>query len=196
VKLVEPRQPRRRPVTADETLLWQAVVNDVSPLPGRRRPDPAAAVPGPAPIPTPPPPPGEPPPRPSAAAPAPRRPADGLPTLSHGHTPGLDRRSAERLKRGEMAIDGTLDLHGMTQDAARAALGGAIERAWSEGRRLLLVVTGKGSNGDGVLRRQVPRWMNQSPLRERIVSFCHAKAHHGGEGALYVLVRRRRDRMA
>ncbi|MFD2235746.1 Smr/MutS family protein, partial [Phaeospirillum tilakii] len=138
--------------------------------------------------------PGEPPRRPSAGAPAPRRPAAGLPTLGHGHTPGLDRRSAERLKRGEMAIDGALDLHGMTQDAAHAALDGAIERAWAAGRRMLLVVTGKGAHGDGVLRRQVPRWLNQSPLRERILGFCHARAHHGGDGALYVLIRRRRDR--
>jgi len=193
VKLFEPRQPRRRPVTVEEARLWQAVLGDVRPLPGRSLPDPTLAAACPEPVPSPPLPPGEPPRRPSASAPPPRRPAQGLPVLGHGPTPGLDRRTAERLQRGELAIEGAIDLHGMTQEAARAALEGAIERAWGAGRRLLLVVTGKGFNGDGVLRQQVPRWLNQSPLREHILSFCHARAHHGGEGALYVLIRRHRD---
>ncbi|MFD2234326.1 hypothetical protein ACFSNB_10970, partial [Phaeospirillum tilakii] len=61
MKLTEPRQPRRRPVTAEESRLWQTVTGDVRPLPGRRRPDPAAADPAPPPVPSPPPPPGEPP---------------------------------------------------------------------------------------------------------------------------------------
>jgi len=193
VKLVEPRQPRRRPVTTDEARLWQSVVDDVRPLPGRARPDPATAAPVPTPVASAPPPPGTAPARPSASPPSPRRPSGGLPALGHGHAPGLDRRTAERMKKGELAIEAVLDLHGHIQDRAHAELNGFIERAWAAGRRLVLVVTGKGQGGDGVLRREVPRWLNQSPLRERVIGFSHARQHHGGEGALYVLVRRRRD---
>ncbi|EPY01195.1 Smr/MutS family protein [Magnetospirillum fulvum] len=193
MKLFEPRQPRRRPVTTDEVHLWQNVVGDVRPLPGRARPDPATAAPVPTPVASAPPPPGTAPARPSNPPPPPRRPSGGLPALDHGHAPGLDRRTAERMKRGELAIEAVLDLHGHIQDRAHAELHSFIDRAWAAGRRLVLVVTGKGQGGDGVLRRQVPRWLNQSPLRERVIGFSHARQHHGGEGALYVLVRRRRD---
>jgi DNA-nicking Smr family endonuclease len=55
------------------------------------------------------------------------------------------------------------------------------------------VVTGKGVMGTGALKSEVPRWLNQSPLRERVIGFAHARPQHGGEGALYILVRRRRD---
>jgi len=91
-----------------------------------------------------------------------------------------------------MEIDGRLDLHGMTQEAAHAALNGFVLRAYDSGRRCLLVITGKGRLGSGVLRAEVPRWLNQTPLRERVLGFSYAKARHGGEGALYVLVKRRR----
>ena len=91
-----------------------------------------------------------------------------------------------------MAIDQRLDLHGMTQDSAHAALSTTIGRAFDTGRRCLLVITGKGHGGEGVLRRQVPRWLNQPPLRERILSFAAARPQHGGDGALYILIKRRR----
>ena len=91
-----------------------------------------------------------------------------------------------------MAIDGRIDLHGMTQDAAHAALTGFIAHSHEAGRRCVLVITGKGRAGGGVLRAQVPRWLNQGPLRERILGFSYARPQHGGDGALYVLIRRRR----
>jgi len=97
------------------------------------------------------------------------------------------------MKRGEMEIDGRLDLHGMTQDVAHATLLAFVTRAYDSGRRCLLVITGKGNReGTGVLRANVPRWLNQSPCRERILGFSHARPQHGGEGALYVLIKRRR----
>ena len=97
------------------------------------------------------------------------------------------------MKRGELPIDAVLDLHGRVQTQAHAELTAFVERAWAAGRRCVLVVTGKGELGAGVLKAAVPRWLNQSPLRERVIGFCHAQPRHGGDGALYVLVRRRRD---
>lgn len=189
-RLVEPRQPRRRVVTPDEVRIWRAVVQDAQPLPGQTLPDDPETVPPEA-VPSPPPPPGLPPLRPSVH-PAPPRLRGGASELGHGHTPGLDRRSAERMKRGEMEIEATLDLHGHTQDLAHGELIAFIQRAWVAGRRCVLVVTGKGVQGDGILKNQVPRWLNQSPLRERILGFSFARPQHGGNGALYVLVRRQR----
>jgi DNA-nicking Smr family endonuclease len=92
-----------------------------------------------------------------------------------------------------MDLDGRLDLHGLSQDAAHGALIGFVRHGYDSGRRCLLVITGKGlREGSGVLRHQVPRWLNQTPLREMILGFSHARPHHGGDGALYVLIRRRR----
>jgi DNA-nicking Smr family endonuclease len=189
-RLVEPRQPRRRSVTPDEVRIWRAVVQDAKPLPGQVLPDDPETVPPEA-VPSPPPPPGTPPVRPSAHPPVPKLRAEP-PDLAHGNTPGLDRRSAERMKRGEMEIEASLDLHGHTQENAHGELIAFIQRAYAAGRRCVLVVTGKGLKGSGVLKSQVPRWLNQSPLRERILGFSYAKPMHGGDGALYVLVRRQR----
>lgn len=180
---------RRRTLSPDEVRVWRAVATSVTPLPGRQVPEdeeePAVAAPD-----TPAPPPAAPLPPLRPAAPPPVR---VLPDLSHGSTPGLDKRSAERMKKGEMEIDGRLDLHGMTQDTAHGALIAFVGRAYDAGRRCLLVITGKGNRaGTGVLRSNVPRWLNQSPCRERILGFSHARPQHGGEGALYVLIKRRR----
>lgn len=180
---------RRRSLTPDEVRVWRAVASTVVPLPGRAVPEDEAeeSVAVAAPELAAPPPPPLPPARPAVP------PVRSLPDLSHGATPGLDKRSAERMKRGEMEIDGRLDLHGMTQDTAHAALIAVVTRAYDAGRRCLLVITGKGNRaGTGILRSNVPRWLNQSPCRERILGFSHARPHHGGEGALYVLIKRRR----
>lgn len=115
--------------------------------------------------------------------------------LSHGSTAGLDRRNAERLKRGKMAIEATLDLHGMTQAQAHGALNRFIHGSEAAGRRCVLVITGKGiaKESGGVLRNQVPNWLNEPGNRERILAFNYAQQSHGGTGALYVLLKRRRE---
>ncbi|HSV28888.1 MAG TPA: Smr/MutS family protein [Candidatus Omnitrophota bacterium] len=180
-----PHRPRRRAVTPDEARIWKSVVKDVAPLAGRAIDEPEAEAVAAAPPPELPPirmPEPSPPPRPRAP----------LPELGHGAVIGLDKRTAERMKGGDMAIDGRIDLHGMTQDAAHGALLSFVARSYDSGRRCVLVITGKGREGSGVLRAQVPRWLNQSPLRERILSFSYARPQHGGEGALYVLIKRRR----
>jgi len=122
------------------------------------------------------------------------------PTLSHGDTPGLDKRSAQRLKRGQMQIEARLDLHGHRQDEAHRALNSFIAGAADAGKRCVLVITGKGMRLDatsyerqvGVLREMVPRWLNEEPNRSRILSFNHATQTDGGAGALYVLLKRKR----
>jgi DNA-nicking Smr family endonuclease len=117
----------------------------------------------------------------------------GPPELGHGRATGIDRRSSERLHRGRLPIEGRLDLHGMTQAAAAERLAGFIERSEAAGKRCLLVITGKGLANGGILRDQVPRWLNLPPNRGRVLAFDYARPQHGGSGALYVLLKRRRQ---
>lgn len=127
-----------------------------------------------------------------APPPAPR-PKEPPPALGHGTTPGVDKRTAERMKRGRMEIDGRIDLHGMSQDAAHAALASFVARGYEDGRRCVLVITGKGlRQGSGILRASVPRWLNEPGFRERVLGFSYAQPRDGGEGALYVLLKRKR----
>jgi DNA-nicking Smr family endonuclease len=106
--------------------------------------------------------------------------------------PGIDRRTAERLRKGEMAIDRRLDLHGMTQERAHAALDRFVRGAWADGARMLLIITGKGSGGEGVLRRSLPQWLNAGEHAPRVLRMETAQPKHGGGGAFYVLLRRQR----
>jgi DNA-nicking Smr family endonuclease len=101
---------------------------------------------------------------------------------------GLDRRTAERLRRGELPIEARLDLHGMTQEEAHTALARFLGRAHAAGQRCLLVITGKGA----VLREAVPRWLGEGETRDRILASSAAQPRHGGGGALYILLRRLR----
>ena len=114
------------------------------------------------------------------------------PELGHGVAPGLDKRSLIRLRKGQLRIDGRLDLHGFTQVEARHRLAAFLAASVAADRRCVLVITGKGSRGDGILRQEVPRWLNESDNRACVIGFCHAIPPDGGEGALYVLLRRRR----
>ena len=109
----------------------------------------------------------------------------------------FDRRLRQRVARGHLAIDVRLDLHGMTQKQAHAALLHFLTQAQAQDAKLALVVTGKGIGAAasaaerGVLRRQVPLWLSLPEFRRFIVSFQEAHAGHGGEGALYLRLRRR-----
>lgn len=181
------------PQVEDDKALWKAVTETVEPLKGRdflfqefTQLQEAGALPPPLPPkrvkvraqPTPPPP----------------APAKPLPELRHGSQPGLDKATAKRLRRGKVEIEARIDLHGMTQDAARPALERFIEAAWRNGKREVLVITGKGTRADGsigILRQAVPQWLNAPPNRARVTAFVHAAAKDGGEGALYVRIKRR-----
>jgi DNA-nicking Smr family endonuclease len=104
---------------------------------------------------------------------------------------GVDRATVERLKRGQINIEARIDLHGLDQRQAFADLMCFIEASTSADRRAILVITGKGAVGGGVLRRNVPGWLMSSPLAGRILTVQQAHPRHGGNGALYVLLRRK-----
>lgn len=107
----------------------------------------------------------------------------------------IDRRTEMRLQRGQIPIDAVLDLHGMGQIQARDALIRFIQAAQAAGKRHVLVITGKGkrsgdNQGDGVLKRMTPFWLNEPPLMDLVLSVNTAKPKDGGEGALSVYIRR------
>jgi DNA-nicking Smr family endonuclease len=170
----------RRP-RPDEVRLWATVTATVRPAPGRTPVVPpqgaaelqavgrAKAV-----APT------------SAAMPA-RKPvaAPALPPTDI--EPGRKRR----IVRERDPIDWRIDLHGFDQDRARAALVGFLTRAQLEGARAVLVITGKGVQGDGVLRRRTPEWLADPALRTVVAGVSEAHRRHGGQGALYVALKRR-----
>ena len=105
----------------------------------------------------------------------------------------LTRRMKGRVAKGKHAIDARLDLHGFTQHEAHSVLLRFLRNAHARDARLVLVITGKGRGGEiGVLRRQVPQWLGLPEFRTLVVGFEDAAITHGGEGALYVRVRRSR----
>ncbi len=189
----EPKPPRqntprppRRPSDA-ESDLWQQVMDDVEPLQDSYllvdEPAPAddtapapdtkkSKVPSPETSPSP--------------QPAPQPELD----LSHGEAPGLDRRTQTKMRRGQVDIEARIDLHGMTQAQAHRELGGFLFDSQAMGRRSVLVITGKGAGGEGVLREAVPRWLNEGDNRRMVRAFSHAAPKDGGEGALYVLLKK------
>ena len=168
----------RRRLSEDEEVLWRGVAREVKPL--RRGAERGVA-----------------PDLPAREAPPQRA------RKEHSHAkqpPALaqfDRRLRQRVARGHAAIDVRLDLHGMTQQQAHAALLRFLTQAQAQDAKLALVVTGKGIGAAaasaaerGVLRRQVPLWLSLPEFRRFIVSFEQAHASHGGEGALYLRLRR------
>lgn len=123
------------------------------------------------------------------------KPAGAIPrrALDPGRPIDIDRRSWERLKRGQIRIERKLDLHGRTQTEAHGELDRFLTMASVSGLRCILVVTGKGGvDGRGVLRQMVPRWLDEADNRQKVLTYCPAQPRHGGDGALYVLLRRRR----
>ncbi len=171
--------------------LWRTVTRDIKPL---RK----TAAPAPPPERTPAPKPKQPPapahPTPAKPPPAPPKTPPAPPPLIPGQAAGVDKRTAQRLKRGQLPIEATLDLHRHTQAQARAALDAVLAQAQESGRRAVLVITGKGraSESGGVLRGEVPRWLNAPPNRARVLAVAEAQPKHGGAGALYLLLKKKR----
>ena len=113
----------------------------------------------------------------------------------------MDQKSFGKMKRGKLQPEGRIDLHGMTLDQAHPALTGFIMRSHAQGKRLVLVITGKGKSRDdggpiptrhGVLRHQVPQWLALPTLRSMVLQVAPAHVRHGGHGAYYVYLRRKR----
>ncbi len=169
----------KRPLRPEELMLWAKVAATVHPAPGRHAPPPPAA-------PAPPQEAAKPAASAKAPLPPPRRHTPPAPSRPESIEPGRMRR----LKRTRDPLGPRLDLHGLDQDQARARLAAFLARAQDEGWRAVLVITGKGSRGDGVLRRMTPDWLAAPGLRERVAGVSEAHRRHGGEGALYVALKR------
>lgn len=183
-KTAKPLAPRRRKKTASEA---EAASAKAAEKEAGRKPAPPGKRARTKPVPAPP-----------AAAPA-HHALPKIHDLSHGVTIGIDKRQADRFRGGRLEIDGKIDLHGRSQAEAHDALHDFLHRAHRAGKRCLLVITGKGGNkalgaepSRGILRQAVPRWLNEPGLRRFILAFDHARPQHGGEGALYVLLKRER----
>jgi DNA-nicking Smr family endonuclease len=179
---------RKRGLSEEERQLWESVARQVKPLrksPRQPRPHasethaPPAAAPGLTARPV----------SPVKVTPPPR--PQPPPLVSIG------RRERAQLSRGKKEIEARIDLHGMTQTRAHRALFNFLQRAHLEGFTFVLVITGKGKLGGeserGVLRRQVPQWLSLPEFRSMVVGFEQAHIGHGGEGAIYVRVRRARS---
>ncbi len=179
---------RRHPLSDEDHALWTGFVRTIKPLHRVQRvAEPLAGK--------------KPPPQPP---PAPPRPGARLEALPEKKPPALaplaplGRRLKRRVGRGREAIDARLDLHGYTQTEAHAELLRFLRRAQANGARIALVVTGKGTGRGsdqrerGVLKRQVPMWLSLPQFRSLVVGFEDAHLGHGGEGALYVRLRRPR----
>lgn len=119
-----------------------------------------------------------------------RPPLSSQSELLHGAAPGLDRATQQKMRRGKVIIEARIDLHGMTQNEAYQALGAFLHDCWFDGLRSVLVITGKGVGGGGVLRAAVPRWLNENNNRQMVRAFSFAVPKDGGEGALYVMLKR------
>ena len=103
----------------------------------------------------------------------------------------LDPLRRRRISRERDPLGAHIDLHGLTQDAARATLERFVMECWRDGLRSVLVITGKGLRGDGVLRRLTPEWLAAPHLQSVVAGVSEAHRRHGGEGALYIALKRR-----
>lgn len=170
----------KRPLRPDEVQVWGRVAATVHPLPGRE---------------------------------VPKAERDAVPVTTRAHlpppkvvtavappAPGVKPRKVldaiepgrrHRIAKARDPIGGRLDLHGLDQDRAKAALEGFLARVWDEGARAVLVITGKGVQGDGVLRRRAPEWLAAPHLAHLVAGISDAHRRHGGEGALYVALKRK-----
>ena len=172
----------RRP-KSEEARLWALVAATVRPLPGRM-----VVIPQDEPA--------NPPPRPAPAAKAP------LPFVPAAHQSrprapakpppsDIEPGRMRRLTRERDPLELVLDLHGLDQDRARGVLHRFLLRAQEDGARAVLVITGKGVQGDGILRRRTPEWLAEPAVRSVVAGVSEAHRRHGGAGALYVALKRK-----
>ncbi len=195
---------RRRGLSPEEQALWNKIAEQTVPLHPRREtsdiPEKIA--------------------RPAKSAPEPKAPIDPFEigqkrtetALPHDFAPrpgewlngqavSMDHKAHNRMKRGKLRPEAKIDLHGMTLAQAHPALIRFISDQYARDRRLVLVITGKGRGGDddgsllrrrGILKQQVPHWLQSAPLGAMVLQVSEAHLKHGGEGAYYVYLRRRR----
>jgi DNA-nicking Smr family endonuclease len=185
VKDTPPRPQRLRRLSDEEIALWTEVARSVARRRGATLPAPSNPV------------------RPARTAAQPATSTEPPPArATKPSAPPLapiERRLKRDLSRGRAAIDGALDLHGLTQAEAHQALRGFLRHSQAQGARLVIIVTGKGGATDewsgwpnerGVLKRVTPQWLREPDLRSVVLGFEEAGRAHGGSGALYVRLRR------
>jgi DNA-nicking Smr family endonuclease len=188
---------RRRPLSEEERALWERVAETAEPLRPQQRAAAAREVermeaeakPKPRPKPE------------AGAKPVVAMPAYVPPPQTAPAPAAIDRKTRARLTRGRMEVDARIDLHGLRQDAAHHRLRRFLVDGQDAGHRLVLVITGKGSTASptdfgreerGVLKRSVPAWLDSPELRPLVAGYDVAGPRHGGSGALYVRIRRKR----
>ncbi|MGE0596312.1 MAG: Smr/MutS family protein [Hyphomonadaceae bacterium] len=167
---------KKRELTSEERVLWRRVAATAKP---RRKAEPSEAHETEAPS------------RPGAPAKAPPA-AVTLPGASSkaAASPPANRGGEKRVRRGKVEIDAVLDLHGYTQDSAFRALATFLSAARARGARCVLVITGSGRGGEGVLKRRLPDWLAGAELRPGLAGFAQAHRQHGGAGAFYVFLKK------
>jgi DNA-nicking Smr family endonuclease len=164
----------KRPLKPEEQHIWGMVAATIHPLPGRGTPtarQEAAKTE-------------------TAARIAPPKPQARKAKLRE-QLDGIEPNRRHRIAREREDIGARLDLHGMDQVRARTVLEGFLANAFHEGWRAVLVITGKGVQGDGILKRRAPEWLAAPHLAHIVAGISDAARHHGGEGALYVALKRK-----
>jgi DNA-nicking Smr family endonuclease len=198
----KPGKPRTRALSEAEQKLWGAVVKDATPL-ARRKPAEAAPMPAA-------------PEAPSIVTDTKKTPVFRIHTETTKPAPagpppltGLDRRTSQRLARGQIEAEATFDLHGHAREEARGLLLGFLGRSRARGLRCVIVITGKGENPftrhtlhsarfheapehTGVLRSALPSWLGEPEFRALVAGFQPAHPRHGGGGAFYIWLRKKR----
>ena len=193
--------PKRKNLSDDDKAVWKHVTKQIIPIAPRKIMEPPETL-------------VQPRPKPAPASHAPIAPFEigsqatksktSIPSFRTGlekTSPNMDKKNFQRLIKGQKQIDSTLDLHGLTADQARQRLSLVIPRASASGQRLLLVITGKGNKShvdefnrprSGVLRQSLPDWLRGPALSPYILQVSQAQQRHGGAGAFYVYLRRKR----
>lgn len=181
---------KRDTTIEDDAALWARVAETAEPLKTRNRVTQIATPPRPAQ-----------PPKAKTGPAVSGKPPGAAPRPSHAPQTGLDRQTARKLGKGLLAVEARLDLHGLRQRDAHVALRKFLKWAQGKDYRHVLVITGKGSaravpsnfyeeETRGILRQAVPHWLSHGDLAPLIVSFSEAPRRLGGEGALYVRLRK------
>ena len=187
----------RRPLSKEEQKLWERVTRTIKPsigstvgasddfsrlLDGKSTSQPLASKPAPS---------GSQSKKPGSPPSAPQLEVKSLSEPRQRIPEPIDARTLRDLQKGRRSIDARIDLHGLTHDRAKQSLEGFLDLSFAAGHRMVLVITGKGPSGMGVLKQSVPVWLDQPTFRRVVNGYRIAHPRHGGEGALYVRIRRR-----
>jgi DNA-nicking Smr family endonuclease len=154
-------------LSKEDLALWRAIIERIKPLPREESPAPTP----------------------------PRKKRIIVEQKSQSPMPSLRDMPLESFTRQQLRnhpIEARLDLHGYTQEEAYSALVRFIQTNYMQQRRALLIITGKGTEGKGVLRQQLPRWLATDTLKDKILAIAPSRPEDGGQGAYYILLRRMR----